>query len=66
MGATDMVDASRKRRTRPRPVAAAWLLGLLLALAPAGCNIVDGVGREVEAIGKGIRDVTNDHHPYRN
>lgn len=38
---------------------------LCLPLMLGGCNIVDGVGREITAIGKGVSAVTNDVHPYK-
>ena len=45
-------------------VSAAFAL-LANVMLLSGCNIVDGIGKEVTAIGKGISKVTNDVHPYQ-
>ena len=42
--------------------------GVVLAmglLVTGGCNIINGIGQEVTAIGKGISNVSNDVHPYK-
>lgn len=46
------------------PVIVIILIALLLTLLFAGCNTIEGIGKDIEAIGQGTSEVAKDVNPY--
>lgn len=49
-----------------RPIAkfAAWCVITLAAVAFAGCNTIEGVGRDMQGLGGYVADTAEDVNPY--
>lgn len=46
------------------PVIIIILIALVLTLIFAGCNTIEGIGKDIEAIGQGTSEVAKDVNPY--
>lgn len=46
------------------PVIVIILIALALTLLFAGCNTIEGIGKDIEAIGQGTSEVAKDVNPY--